>query len=955
MSAPALPGSHASAARALPLLVALSGAAALVYESLWLRSFGLIFGGTTSAVAMVLAVFMGGLALGSALVARRPVADPLLAYARLELLIAAAALVTLPLLRVLPWAYGAIVARGAVTAAAEHAGIALLAALVLLPPTVLLGATVPLAVEFLSRSGVAVHASFGRLYLLNTLGGALGATLAPFALVPALGVRGSVVFAAALSLLVGGVALRFARERGPIGARQPESGPGKPSASTAAGALGPALAFASGAATFGLEVLWTRSYALVIGSTVYAFGLVLLAVLLGIAAGSAAYAAWRHSIVRPARTAGLLFIGAGLAALAGAWAIGRLPVVLLWALGQLPLSFGVQQLAFLALCLATLLPVGVALGVTFPLLLHLALAPGGGAQRAAGRLYAWNTAGAIAGALAADLVLVPRLGVQPPFLVFAALLVAGGTWALASAARRDAHVGPLAALAFVAAACVVAPRFKPWDPVLVTSGVHRYGLQWTHQLDSPARLGTWLREQRTLVFYREGPEAVVAVSEARDSGRRFLSVNGKTDAGSGTLDVVTQKFIAHVPMLLHPDPHRALVIGWGSGATVATAALYPLDRVECVEIEPAVFAAAPFFDSLSGAIRRDPRFRIVFRDGRNHLLRSRERWDVIVSEPSNPWISGVSNLFTQEFYQAARARLSPRGVFGQWFHYYNMEPADVKIELATFAAVFPYASVWTVPSATKDGQALVTGDLLLVGSEEPHALDWNRLSWAFEQEALAKDLKSTRVLSDEVAVLASYAFGRQDLLRYVADATLFPRGTPLNTDDKPWIEFRAPRRNVLPPAEVPRLAQELHRQFGEASSEELPPVTGHPGVRAGGRAVAPLHVALSERWMLAGLQRRARRGFERALVLDPGNEWALESLGSLAIDGREWARAEQLHRGLLVARPDDVDARLRLVAVLARQSKWTEARRMLRSARAMDPRAAVDPQLVRYIEAQAGS
>src|SRR5512134_2713557 len=203
-AAPTTPRSHDSVARALPFLVALSGAAALVYESLWLRSFGLIFGGTTSAVAMVLAVFMGGLTIGSALVARRVVADPLRAYARLELLTGAAALLTLPLLRGLPWAYGTLVARSGLTGAAEHAGIALLAALVLLPATILLGATVPLAVEFLTRAGSEVHAGFGRLYLLNTLGGALGVVLAPFVLVPALGVRGTLVAAATVSLFVGG-------------------------------------------------------------------------------------------------------------------------------------------------------------------------------------------------------------------------------------------------------------------------------------------------------------------------------------------------------------------------------------------------------------------------------------------------------------------------------------------------------------------------------------------------------------------------------------------------------------------------------------------------------------------------------------------------------------------------------------------------------------------------------
>jgi spermidine synthase len=925
--------------RALLLfLVTLSGATGLVYQSLWLRSFGLVFGTTTDAIALVLAVFMGGLGLGSYLAGRRRSASPLRDYARIEIGIGLTALVTLPLLRWLPGAYVGL-------ASAELLVKALAAAVILLPTTVLLGATVPLVVEFLDRAGSDFKASLGRVYLFNTLGATAGAFLVTFVLVPELGVRATLTAAALVNLCIGGVAWR--------GSQETKLSP----ASTVAlpGSVRPGLAenlaAVSGLFMFGIEVLWTRSYALVIGSSVYAFSSMLVSVLVGLVLGTAVYDRLRPRIQRPERLLGALFVWTGLAALGGAAAIGMLPEALLDLMKKLPLTFGAHQAASLGLCVATMLPVTTALGFSFPLLAHL-VDGRASAQEGSARLYLWNTLGAILGAILTDFLLIDRLalGLQRSFLILAVVPLATGAWILL--ARSRPILQPVFLAAALAGAAAVLPWWRLWDPIMITSGVYRYGIEWS------ARPGFRLKDvnsQRELLFYREGKEAVVAVSQLAGKSLRFLSVNGKTDAGSVAEDVLTQKFIAHVPLLLHPEPRRALVIGWGSGATAASAALYPLEKLECVEIEPATYEAAPFFDSLSGHVRRDPRFSIVFRDGRNHLLRSRDQWDVIVSEPSNPWISGVSNLFTREFYQTARKRLAGRGLFGQWFHYYNMEPADVKIELATFAEVFPYVSVWTVPPVAKDGQAMLTADLLLVGSDEPHALDWRRLTWAFEQEVLAQDLKSTRVLGDEIAILASYAFGRPELLRYVDDKALFPRGTPLNTDDQPWIEFRAPRRNVLAPAEVPRLAQELHRQFSEAGADEWPPVTGHPGLAAGGRQSAPLHVALSERWMLAGLHARARRGFERALALDPGNEWALESLGGLAIDGRDWAKAEQLHRGLLVARPDDVDARLRLVAVLARQSKWLEARAALRTARAMDPRAAIDPALVSYIEAQAGS
>lgn len=990
MDAPNTARPPRDAARALPFLVALSGAAALVYESLWLRSFGLIFGGTTSAVAMVLAVFMGGLALGSALAARRAVFDPLRAYARLELLAGACALATLPLLRALPWAYGLLVAKSGLAGAAEAAGIVLLAALVLLPATVLLGATVPLAVEFLARAGTDVHAGFGRLYLLNTLGGAAGAALAPFLLVPALGVRGTFVLAATASLVVGGVALRLARETAPLAAAPAVVD--EPAAAPAATPwLGPGLAFASGAATFGLEVLWTRSYALVIGSSVYAFSLVLVSVLLGIAAGTVAYGVWRARIERPARVAGLLFAGAGIAALAGQWAIGRLPIALLFAIEWVPVSFAAHQLAFLLLSLATLLPVTLALGLTFPLLLHLA-APGRvGAQRAAGRLYAWNTAGAIAGALAADLVLVPRHGLQPPYLLFASLLVAGGLAALASGARHPTLRSPLARAALVAvpgaAALAGFSRWTPWDPVLMTSGVHRYGLEWVHRLEEPARLAAWLREQRSLLFYREGREAVVAVSESKAGSRRFLSVNGKTDAGSGTEDVVTQRFIAHVPLLLHPGPRRALVIGWGAGASAAAAAAHPLERIECVEIEPATWEAAPLFPEFTGKVADDTRFGIVLRDGRNHLLRSRELFDVIVSEPSNPWITGVSNLFTREFLEAARARLAPGGLFAQWFHYYNLEPADLQVEVKTFLAVFPHASLFLVPPVgPADGIKSLGADMLLVGSAFPQRLDWKRLERAFADPALGRELRATLVLEDALALAATWTMGRPELERFAEARSAFPRGTPLNTDDQPYLEFVSPRRTVMRPSEAARRATAQYAALGAAAGDVRDVLTGVPALAAGGTAAAAFFRGLAERHVAAaqperalraldaavgasaddaeaharaaelvaglGRPREAERRWAEVVRIDPGRASAWEAIGSIALDLRDYPRAEAAHRALLRLEPKRVAAWLRLAAALARQQRWQEAREAIAQAQSLDPRAPVDAGLVSFLEQQ---
>ncbi len=1004
MPDPKTPSAVDRVARGLPILVAVSGGSALVYESVWMRSFGLIFGNTTDAVAMVLAVFMGGLALGSALVSRHRSPEPLRAYAVLELAIGAAAILTLPLLRVLPWAYGALAGRLGLEGPLELGGRVILAAVVLLPATVLLGMTVPLAVETLTAAGRPSRASFGRLYLLNTLGGAAGVALGPFLLVPHLGVRGTLVTAAIGSLTAGAVALRLRRGAGRIaaGAAPAEGSLGAHAARESRGVpvegwaevrrerilrLGAALAAASGASTFGVEVLWARSYALVIGSSVYAFNLMLLAVLLGIAGGAALYGRVRPRLTHPVGTVGALFAVAGLAVVGGQWAIGHLPEVYLGALSVLPVSFTVHQIAGLSLCLATMLPVTLVLGMTFPLLMHLVDSGGRSAQEASGRLYAWNTAGAIGGALLADLLLVPRLGLQPPYLVFAALLLAGGAWAFAETTSWPPALKGATPVALLATLLALSPGWRPWDPVLMSSGVHRYGLEWRDRVDSAFDLGEWLREQQELVFYREGSEAVVAVSRT-DTGRRFLSVNGKTDAGSGEEDLVTQRFIAHVPMLLHPGPRRALVIGWGAGVTAASAALYPLESLECVEIEPAVYEAASFFDELSGALRHDERFTITFRDGRNRLLRAGEPWDVIVSEPSNPWISGVSNLFTREFYEVVLDRLAPGGVFGQWFHYYHLDPSDVKVEVKTFLSVFPHASLWLVPPVVaEDGTQRLGADMLLVGSAGPHALDWARLQETLGDTPVGEDLRATRAIGDPLALVASWAMGREEMEAWVEDEEAFPSGTPLNTDDHPWVEFTAPRRTVVPPLEASRAASAQRADMSAAAGDARSVLHHHPAFTAGPHALGGFYRDLAERYVVAGQPTRALGALDAAVAavpddalahtrtaelllargraaealgrlrvavrMDPESFHAWDLLGQLAIDRRDYPLAEDAHRAMLRREPANVDAWLRLAAVLARQGKWGEAREALVWARRLDPSAPVDRELERYINEQA--
>jgi spermidine synthase len=483
---------------------------------------------------------------------------------------------------------------------------------------------------------------------------------------------------------------------------------------------------------------------------------------------------------------------------------------------------------------------------------------------------------------------------------------------------------------------------------------------------------------------------VVAVSEPKGGGHRFLSVNGKTDAGSGTEDVVTQKFIAHVPLLVHPAPKRVLVIGWGAGATAAAASAHPIEALECVEIEPATWQAAPFFPEFSGRLKGDPRFRIVFRDGRNHLLRSRQAFDLIVSEPSNPWITGVSNLFTREFLEAAASRLAQGGLFAQWFHYYNLGPEDVKVEIHTLLSVFPHLSLWLVPPVgPDDGIKSLGADMLFVGSREPQRIDWPRLERAFADATLGPELRSTQVLKDAAAFAATWAMGRPELERWADDRKAFPSGTPLNTDDHPYLEFVAPRRTVIRPSEAARQATAQYAALGAASGDVRSLLTGVPALAAGGAPAAVFLRELAERYVVAVQPERAVHALEAAIAanpedveaharaaellvgegrlreaeqhyaevvrLQPSRAAAWEAIGGLALDRRDYARAVEAHRALLRLEPRKVSAWLRLAAALARQERWREAREAIAKAQSLDPKAPVDAELVAFLDQQVAS
>ncbi len=832
----------------LPLIVFASGASALVVQSLWTRSLSLVLGSSTQAASLVLAAFMAGLGWGAWLLRARRIKRLLPAYAAVELGMGLAVLAGMGLMRLLPPA---------------------LAVLVVLPQALLAGASMPLLTELVVRAGGRLHPQFARLYRLNTLGAAFGVWAGAFVLVPRLGLARTALAAAAVNVLLAGLAWMGRGGEPAEAAAVEEAKPGPLEK------LFPWLALGSGALGMLLELLWMRTLSLVIGSSVYAFNLMLLAVLLGLVLGT-----WIYERLYPRLQDTYAWLRALCLLLAlllplQVLLLGWLPAMYLGLSKGLPTGFAAHQWAGFLLCFLALLMLTAPLGALFPLLSHALSSRSHAPQSIAARLYAFNTLGAVLGALAAGFLLIPQLGLQASFSLALALPLgmALGVWSLNKSWSRGAKLG--LAGACLALAAGMAAFFRPWNPLVMSSGPYLSRLEDDGQgeglgaalgrmFSTPAQLPSALAARMRLLYYKEDAEAVVAVRKSLEDGVTSLVINGKADASDGS-DLATQKLLAHLPLILHPGAKRAAVIGWGSGCTAGTAGLYPLERLDCVELVPATLEAAPHFASLQRGILKDPRFHLAIGDGRNFLLgtggHKARPYDVISSEPPNPWITGVANLFTSDFYALASKRLAPGGLFSQFFHYYSMEEAGLKAQLRTFCLAFPHASAWFVPAQRRN----FSGDMILLGSHQPIVLDPGRFRAALALPGVAEDLKSFGG-EEELSFFCNYALGRDEMLAYAGPG-------PANSDDRPLIEFSSPRTLNRSMQERQQSNRALFLAMDLASSSLHPPLSALPAGPAAAYASMGMH------YLDKAMPHKALRLLEASAALKPLPPAALARLG----------------------------------------------------------------------------
>lgn len=786
----------------------LSGFAGLIYQSIWSRYLGLFLGHAAYAQALVLAIFMGGMALGAAWIARagQRWRNLVRGYAIIEAVIGVMGLVFHGVFNgVVGWSYDWLIPQLGNPLAVEIARW-VLAAILILPQTILLGMTFPLMSGGLRRRFPGSDGQLlGGLYFSNSIGAAIGALASVFLLLPTMGLPGAMAVAALLNFVVAGLALHVSRQPeppeqiqnpAPAASSIPSATHGvsseysQPKATLISNPLLRTVLIAtalSGAASFVYEIVWIRMLSMAVGSTMHAFELMLASFIAGIAFGGLWVSRRADTSPAPLRLAGWMQVAMGIAALASLWVYSNSFEWVGWMMTALAKSdegYQLYNLGTATIAIVIMMPAAFCAGTTLPLFTVSLLRAGQG-ESSIGRVYAWNTLGSIVGVFCAIHWLIPTIGLKNALCAAAAIDIAIGLYLLrtrlgcaplASPQRitwRDRLFAPWLGAGALSIVLLLLAYRVDFDTAKLASGVFRYGQK---ALDVPSR---------QMHFYRDGKTASVSVM-SYEKGNTLIATNGKPDAGimldkdkPASVDEDTMSLAALLPLTMLEKPERVGVIGFGSGMTTHTLLGDPrLTRVDTIEIEPAMVEGAKFFGDRVSRAYTDPRSRIIIDDAKAVFAANKEKYDIIISEPSNPWISGVGNLFSKEFYQFIPRHIKEDGLFLQWLHTYEINEQLIGSILNALEPNFVDYGVWM----SNDH------DILIVASP-------NR---KLPESRLEPLLKSSPSLRKEMARLGIREQYELDF-RKIADAALLKglsdvyNELPANSDYRPILGLEAPR------------------------------------------------------------------------------------------------------------------------------------------------------------------
>jgi spermidine synthase len=731
------------------LLMAASGCAALIYEIVWLQLLQLIIGSSAVSLGLLLATYMGGLFLGSIAFPKMVSAGrhPLLVYGLLECGIGIFGVLILPVLPIVGHVYANIATPGLLGLVLRGS----IATACLLPPTILMGATFPAVSRWLENSTSGMS-RLGFFYAANIAGAVFGCLMAGFYLLRVYDLAIATYVAAAINILVAVAAFLLSKRVGYQPVSYEASHDDRPHvAQSDAVYVGVAL---SGMCALGAQVVWTRILAVMLGATVYTFSIILAVYLVGLGIGSVIGSFLASRVARPRLAFGLCQILLAVSIAWTAWMLSKsLPY---WPVdASLAVSpwFNFQIDFLRAAC--TIFPATVLWGASFPLALAALAKPGQDTASVAGEVYGSNTAGAIIGAIAFSLVIVPSIGTMHAerlligFSSIAALVVVG--WP---------GLEKLAIGLGVTVAMIWSVAEVPWQ-------VTAYGRSVAPMIRTDADEAKQY-PPKVLLYRAEGINSSVAITE--QWGRRVIYVNGNAEASNGADDIRLERMAGHIPALLHEDPRDVLVVGFGAGITAGSFTRYPhVRRIVIAELERQVPAASTqFFHDENYGVFNDQRTTMVYDDGRHYILTTRDKFDVITSDPVHLWVRGTSALYSKEYFELVRSRLNPGGVMAQWLPLYDGDAETVKSVLATFFEVFPDGTVWS--NHMDEGGY----DLVLVGRTEAASINVDRIQNTLDDADHAPVLASLHAIgfNSAIDVLGTYLGRASDLKPLLAGAQI---------------------------------------------------------------------------------------------------------------------------------------------------------------------------------------
>ncbi len=745
----------------LMILFAASGCAALVYEIVWYQMLQLVIGSTAISLGVLLATFMGGLCLGSLTLPRyfkRKQHHPLRVYGAIEVGIGICAILVRIFMPLVDWIYVSAVGHGMPAILLR----AIMCAIILLPPTFLMGASLPAVARWIQTTPRGVS-WLGLLYGANTAGAVFGCLLAGFYLLRVFDMASATYFAALLNGIIGFISYSVAKVT-PDQSTEEVS----PSQVSAAKQSPPEIALEqsstasnwniyltvalSGASALGAEVVWTRLLGLMLGATVYTFSIILAIFLVGLGIGSTV----GSIISRSLRARAALGYSQLLLAAAIAWTAFTLARSLpYWPIN--PLLSHDPWFTFqidIVRVIWAIFPATLLWGASFPLALAAAATKDDDPGRLVGGIYAANTAGAIAGALAFSVILIPHIGTQNCERVLIAIAAVSALIVLAPYVWK--HRLKFGA-AFLIASMFGAGYLVAYTPEIPPSLI-AYGRRFLLNLHTSE-----------ILYVGEGLNSSIAISRYNDGAIQF-HVSGKVEASTEMYDMRLQRALGHLAGLVHSDPHSVLIVGFGAGVTAGSFVTYPsIQKIVICEMEPLVPpAATKYFDPQNYDVARDKRTTIVYDDARHFVLTTRDKFDIITSDPIHPWVKGSATLYSKEYFQMVKDHLNPGGVVTQWVPLYESDEATVKSEIATFLDVFPGGTVW---ANAIDGAGY---DLFLLGQNGPTKINVDELQARLDSPEYARVSQSLRDVGFNSAVdlLSIYSGQDSELRPWLADATI---------------------------------------------------------------------------------------------------------------------------------------------------------------------------------------